>query len=140
MHQSRTATGTQSVQSVVDPSYPLVEFCIPPDPTYVRLARLAAGDMAERAGFCVDDLDDVRLAVDEVCAILISAAGRVLELRMQALWGSLVIEGRTRDARAAVLPSELSEVLLRALVDSCTFRSHQNEVSFEMRKQGLDPA
>ena len=140
MHQSRTATGTQSVRSVVDPDYPLVEFCIPPDPTYVRLARLAAGDMAERAGFCVDELDDVRLAVDEVCAILISAAGRVLELRMQALWGSLLIEGRTRDARAAVVPSELSEVLLRALVDSCTFRTRDNEVSFEMRKQGLDPA
>jgi serine/threonine-protein kinase RsbW len=124
----------------VDPSYPLVEFSIPPDPTYVRLARLAAGDMAERAGFCVDELDDVRLAVDEVCAILISAEGRVLELRMQARRGSLLIEGRTRDARAAAVPSELSEVLLRALVDSCTFRTRENEVSFEMRKQGLDPA
>jgi serine/threonine-protein kinase RsbW len=124
----------------VDPSYPLVEFSIPPDPTYVRLARLAAGDMAERAGFCVDELDDVRLAVDEVCAILISADGRVLELRMQAQRGALLIEGRTRDARSAVVPSELSEVLLRALVDSCTFRTRGNEVSFEMRKQGLDPA
>jgi hypothetical protein len=106
----------------------------------VRIARLAAGDMAERAGFCVDELDDVRLAVDEVCAILISADGRDLELRMQAHWGSLIIEGRTRDARAAVVPSELPEVLLRALVDSCTFQTRANEVSFEMRKQGLDPA
>ena len=48
----------------------------------------AAGDMAERAGFCVDELDDVRLAVDEVCAILLSADGRVLDLRMQAQRGA----------------------------------------------------
>ena len=138
VHQSRTATGTQNVRRAVDPSYPLVEFSLPPDPTYVRLARLAAGDMAERAGFCVDELDDVRLAVDEVCAILISAAGRVLELRMQAHWGSLIIEGRTRDARAAVVPSELPEVLLRALVDSCTFESSEHETSVVMRKQARD--
>lgn len=140
MHQSRTATGTERVRTAVDPSYPLIEFCIPSDPTYVRIARLAAGDMAERAGFSVAEFDDTRLAVDELCAILISAGGRVLELRMQALDGSLLIEGRTPAAHAPMRPSELSEILLRALVDSCTFETRDNEVSFEMRKQGLDIA
>ena len=124
----------------MDPSSPFVEFRIPRDPTYVRIARLAAGDMAERAGFSVDELDDVRLAVDELCAILISAGGRLLELRMQALGGALLIHGRTPGARVRMAPSELSEILLRALVDTCTFETRKNEVSFEMRKQGFDLA
>ena len=40
--------------------------------------------MAERAGFSVAEIDDVRLAVDELCAILIAAGGDCMTLRMQA--------------------------------------------------------
>jgi serine/threonine-protein kinase RsbW len=121
----------------VDPSNPVVEFGMPADPQYVRVARLVAGDMAERAGFSVDELDDIRLAVDELCAILIGADGSPLELRMQAIGGELVINGTTAGP-APVVPSELSETLLRALVDSCTFDASEHETSVILRKQARD--
>src|SRR6185312_13432826 len=70
---------------VTNSGEPFIELRIPPDPAYVRVARLAAGDMGGRVGFSVDELDDVRLAVDELCAVLIGAGGKVLELRMQAV-------------------------------------------------------
>lgn len=117
-----------------DPTYPIVEFRIPADASYVRVARLASGDMGERAGFSVDELDDVRLAVDELCAILVGAGGEVLDLRMQVRDRLLIIEGCARNAQSVMTPTPLSEMLLRALVDSCVFTTRDREVCFEMRK------
>jgi serine/threonine-protein kinase RsbW len=122
----------------VDPSHPIVEFSFPSDPLFVRVARLVTGDMAERSGFSVDELDDVRLAVDEMCALLISAAGASLALRLQAVDGELIIEAKTMCARAPAAPSDLSEMLLRALVDSCAFHATEHETSVVMRKQARD--
>jgi serine/threonine-protein kinase RsbW len=122
----------------VDPSHPIVEFSFPPDPLFVRVARLVTGDMAERSGFSVDELDDVRLAVDELCALLIGADGPSVQLRLQAVDGELVIEAKTAGAGEQAVPSDLSEMLLRALVDSCTFDSSAHETSVVMRKQARD--
>jgi len=118
----------------MDASVPFIEFRIPPDPAYVRIARLAAGDMGGRVGFSIDELDDVRLAVDEVCAILIGAGGPVLEIRMQARDRTLIMEGRVPDARAEIKPTELSDMLLGALVDSCEFSRRGQDVCVEMHK------
>ncbi len=122
----------------MEPSHPIVEFRIPPDPTYVRVARLVTGDMAERAGFSVDELDDVRLAVDELCALLIGGDRAPLELRLQALGNELVIEAKTAATREPAGSSGLSELLLRALVDSCAFHTSEHETSVVMRKQARD--
>ena len=124
----------------VNPDEPFIELRIPPDPAYVRVARLAAGDMGGRVGFSVDELDDVRLAVDELCAILIGSGGHVLEIRMQVHERTLAIEGRTPDASASIRPSELSEVLLRALVDSWAVTTRDRDVCFEMQKQAREIA
>ena len=118
----------------VEPRHPFVEFRIPPDPAYVRIARLAAGDMGGRVGFSIDELDDVRLAVDEMCAVLIGARGAVIEIRMQARDRTLLVEGRVPDARAEIAPSELSEMLLGALVDSCEFSVRGRDLCVEMQK------
>jgi len=141
MFRSRPATDTHDHERRrMDANYPFVEFRIPADPAYVRIARLAAGDMGGRAGFSVDELDDVRLAVDEMCATLISAGGPVLELRMQAHGRALIIEGRMPGVRTVTAPTELSAMLLRALVDSCEFTSSDGGVSFEMSKLARDIA
>ena len=138
MSAASSATQLRSKGPSVDPSQPSVEFHIPGDPVYVRVARLVSGDMAERAGFSVDELDDVRLAVDELCAILIGADPAPLVLTMQVRGGELVIVGKTPATRAPTIPTELSEMLLRALVDSCTFESSEHGVSVVLRKQARD--
>jgi serine/threonine-protein kinase RsbW len=118
----------------MDPSLPFIEFRIPPDPAFVRIARLAAGDMGGRVGFSIDELDDVRLAVDEMCAILIGARGDVLEIRMQARGRTLFVEARVPESSAEITPSELSTMLLGALVDSCEFSTRGHDVCVEMQK------
>jgi len=138
MLRSRLANIHNLERPTMDSHYPFVEVCIPADPQYVRIARLAAGAMGGRVGFSVDELDDIRLAVDEVCATLIAAGGQRLELRMQARDRALIIEGRMPDTISVTAPSDLSEMLLRALVDSCVFTSRDRELSFEMHKSACE--
>src|SRR5438128_140585 len=40
---------------------------IPAAPEYLRLARLAVADVGARAGWSYEDIDDLRIAVDELC-------------------------------------------------------------------------
>src|SRR5437764_13357727 len=99
MLRSRLASGIEETEPMkVDPGHPFVEFRIPPDPAYVRIARLAAGDMGGRVGFSIDELDDVRLAVDEMCAVLFGPGASVIDVRLQSLARTLRGDARAHDA------------------------------------------
>jgi serine/threonine-protein kinase RsbW len=50
-----------------------VTLVFPPQPRLVRMARLASSALATVAGADVDTIDDIKIAVDEVCASLIEA-------------------------------------------------------------------
>lgn len=77
---------------------PAIRLSIPADARYLRIARLAAAGVATDLGFDVESIEDLRVAVDEVCALLLegcSSPGAELELRYTAVDGRLVIEGRS---------------------------------------------
>src|SRR2546425_981063 len=44
-----------------------VRLAVPATPEFVRLARVTAAGLASRLGFTFDDVDDLRLAIDELC-------------------------------------------------------------------------
>jgi serine/threonine-protein kinase RsbW len=50
---------------------PSVTLIIPAQPRYLRLARLTAAGIASDLGFSVQGIEDLRVAVDEACAVLI---------------------------------------------------------------------
>jgi serine/threonine-protein kinase RsbW len=50
-----------------------VRLSVPASFEHVRVARLTAAAVAERLAFGVDDIDDVRVAVDELSSALIEA-------------------------------------------------------------------
>ena len=58
---------------------------IPCDATFIRVVRLATSGTATLAGFDVDTIDDLRIAVDEMAATLIELAEpqRTLTLTLQ---------------------------------------------------------
>jgi hypothetical protein len=58
----------------------------------------------------------------------------VIDVRMQARERTLIVEGRAPDARSEMVASELSEMLLGALVDSCVFSVRGREACVEMQK------
>lgn len=58
-----------------------VHLSIPADSAYVAVPRSVVGNLAARNDFTVDAIDDLRIAVDEACALLLpQAADGVLEL------------------------------------------------------------
>lgn len=50
-----------------------VDLSIPVQADLVVLARLAAATVASRAGFGVEDIEDLRLAVEELCLSLVGS-------------------------------------------------------------------
>ena len=52
-----------------------VDLSIPVQADLVVLARLAAATLASRVGFGVEDIEDLRLAVEELCLSLVGSGG-----------------------------------------------------------------
>ena len=99
-----------------------IELRIPARPEFVRLARLAAADVGSRAGLGYEEVDDLRIAIDELCHAVMGVRdasdgdGRVLDLRFVLREGSLAIEGACTNDRTPEL-NELSTAILEAVVD-----------------------
>ena len=70
-----------------------VRLTIAPDPRHLRLARLAASSLAADLDYAVRDIDDLKVAVDELCAVLLVDASGPLELAFAPGPEGLVVEG-----------------------------------------------
>ena len=62
-----------------------VELRIPADSAYVSVLRTTTAGLAARLDFPIDDIEDLRIAVDEACAMLLTQAmaGADLECRFE---------------------------------------------------------
>jgi len=58
----------------------VVELTFPVEPDLLALARLAASSIASRSGFDIEEIEDLRLAVDELCLSVLAGRrdGRLL--------------------------------------------------------------
>lgn len=70
-----------------------VRLTIAPQPQYLRLARLAAASLAADLDYAIRDIDDLKVAIDELCAVLLHGATGALELSFAASPGQIVVEG-----------------------------------------------
>lgn len=117
---------------------------VPADPTFVHVLRTVAAAVAGRTPLLLDDVEDLRLAVDEACAQLL-ALGSGAELR-------LVIHGEddalrfavSADAQAEPWPPEgltdaLSWKILSVLADGVWFERSDGRPSIEFVKLVLGP-
>ena len=57
-------------ESVESPARELIQLSFPASGDLVVLARFTAATVAARAGFDIDEIEDLRLAVDELCVSL----------------------------------------------------------------------
>ena len=97
-----------------------VRLAVPAQPEFLGLARVTAAGLAGRLGFTFEQVEDLRLAIDEICFALTGSKGRDGILEMTFLLGpdGLTVNGHGRFAGSTpVQLSELSEVILNALVD-----------------------
>ena len=120
-----------------------VRLVVPASPEYLRLVRLTAAGMASRLGFTFDEVEDLRIAVDELCFNLLGEVdeteapddSRTMDLVYSAGSDFIIITGRTGLSGAVPEPSDLSEQILDALVDEHEVSGADGMVTFRLMKQ-----
>jgi len=99
----------------------VIRLAIPAAPEYLRLARLAAADVASRAGFSFEDIEDLRIGVDELCHLLMTPGAEEdhLQLTFKLAPDTVAVEGEGPPGadHAAVIQSDLSRTIVTAVVD-----------------------
>jgi hypothetical protein len=75
---------------------PQVHLSVPAERRWLRVVRLTTSGVAADAGLDVDAIEDLRVAIDEACAVLIeqAAPGAQLEVTLTEHDGSVEAEGR----------------------------------------------
>ena len=128
----------------------VVELTIPVQADLVVLARLTAATVASRAGFAVEEIEDLRLAVEELCLSLVPSvpAGR-LRLTYCPLPDAIEISCTLEDtsggsshngANGRSAPDELSLRILDALVDDHGRDADAGEARAWLRKRRVSVA
>jgi hypothetical protein len=116
-----------------------VQLVVPALPEFLRLARVTAAGLAGRLGFNYDEVEDLRLAIDELCFGLTGPIGRrgTVELRYILGGDALVVEGQGHfvDDMAPAGLTELSEVILDALVDEHSLEAGPQGPGFRLVKR-----
>jgi serine/threonine-protein kinase RsbW len=98
----------------------IVDLRVPADPAYLAVVRTAAAGLGTRLDLTLDEIEDLRIAVDEACSLLLagrSHPGRTLEAAFEVgLIGSQSLSV-TISGPVATLPREasFSWSVLRAL-------------------------
>ncbi len=116
-----------------------IRLAIPAQPEFLRLARLAAADVGSRCGLAYEEVDDLRIAVDELCHAIMAGrdAGdrsRMLEIHFTVLTDAVRIEG-TCPNDAAPLLNDLSAAILAAVVDEHELSGSAGVSRFRMVKR-----
>jgi len=127
-----------------------VDLSIPAKPELLFLARMTAAAVASRAEFGYDQIEDLRLALDELCLTILEGrtGGR---MNLQFNWTEDAMEvtatvgdndshgPRGQDRLVATpKPNELSERILDALVDEHGFDYQNGTSSSWLRVRRVD--
>ncbi|WP_018216842.1 ATP-binding protein [Salinispora vitiensis] len=88
----------------------VVHLTVPADGGYLSVLRTATAGLAARLQFALDEIEDLRIAVDEACAMLLSVATQhaELECRFSVTDDALAVDVTVPTSRGARLPAESS--------------------------------
>jgi serine/threonine-protein kinase RsbW len=99
----------------------IIRLEFPARPEYILAVRLVVSAVAERGGFGIEDIEDLKVASAEACILLLDAQPDVLRIAITVEDG-MALEFSAQGQRGPDgEPQEegLSQYLLEALVDSC---------------------
>ncbi len=123
----------------MDPLVGRVELSLPPDSRYMRLARLMASGVASTCGLPLEEVEDFRIAVDELCSTLIETGdGEPIRLAFELRSDVLVVEGHTVAGRPPDPDEErlaLSSQILDVVADGHELTHLDGRVEVSARKR-----
>ena len=107
----------------------------PASPEYLRLARIATADAASRAGLDFEEIDDVRIAVSELCSLVSVDPDSTVTLTFGVAEGRLTVEGESRTGAAEIAPNELSVAIVAAVADEHSLDTEGGVTRFLVTKR-----
>ena len=109
---------------------------VPPYSGFLRAIRLVAADAAVRAGLDVEETEDFRLAVDELCHTLMTATDHPVALWFTSRDGGVIARGRARgrDGGGPVL-SDLSATIVETLSDGYELTQVDGQLEFTVTRR-----
>jgi serine/threonine-protein kinase RsbW len=101
------------------PRDPVVSLGFPPSSRFLSAARLVATSLGADAGLTVDDLDDLRLGVNELVTTLVDTADGASRIALEYVTedSSITVSGRVDGPTRDLEPDELSVRILAAVAD-----------------------
>lgn len=116
-----------------------IELALPADSRYMRLARLMASGVATSVGLPLEEVEDFRIAVDELCATLIEMGnGEPLRLVFDVAGDAVIVRATTRMGNHAAIDDErltLSRQILDVVTDGYDLAQDDDRVArFTARK------
>lgn len=110
---------------------------VPAERRYLRLMRMNAATFAAEAGFDVEEVADLRIAIDELCALLLDGGdGGSAEIGFTVDDIELRVVGeRTAADLPAVAVDDLVRTILLAAVDDHTFGADEQRRWFTATKR-----
>jgi serine/threonine-protein kinase RsbW len=119
-----------------------IDIRIPADGVYVATLRMCAASLAARCDLTVDDIEDLRLAVDEACSLLLPHAGAGSDdaANLDAVFtlhpGELRVQTRVAAADgAAIDQSGFAWTVLGALASDVSIESERDRLSITITKR-----
>jgi hypothetical protein len=77
---------------------------VAPEAAYLRTIRLVASDAGQRAGLSVSEIDDLRIAVDELAQALMNVTEDRLVIRVAVHGSQVLVRGTARRRRNDIPP------------------------------------
>jgi serine/threonine-protein kinase RsbW len=114
----------------------VVLLTVPADVGYLGVLRTATAGLAARLHFALDEIEDLRIAVDEACAMLLAVASRGAELEccFSVTHDALSVEVAVNTVRGARLPAESSFAwkVLTALTTAASAAVEEDRASIRL--------
>ena len=115
-----------------------VSLTVPQLPAFLRLVRLAAADCGARADLPLEDIEDLKIAVDELTYALMGetpTGEATLTVRYSVSPGLVEIEGAGPSAAEPLRLSDLSSNIVGAVVDEYDVTDADGQRRFRLVKR-----
>ncbi len=117
-----------------------VKLTVPAQTRFARVARMTTSSLVATWGADIDDVEDLRIAVDElVTALVPTSSNGEIELKLVLSAGELRAEGSTAADSQPNL-DQLTREIVSAVVDELVVELHDSgRARFEFRKRLVQP-
>lgn len=119
----------------------IIELTLPVNSAYVSSARLTASSIANRLGFNIDEIEDIKAAVSEACILMISQCIKAAETNFHLqfnLYNNYILINLSSNIKNVDISSidneELGMKVIQTLMPEVKFESENDIFKISMKK------